>query len=234
MTQHQTSKTAPAPSPSSLTLPIQAVLFDLDGTLVDTAPDLIAALDCALQEAGLPCCNAKFMRPAASHGSLAMVKAACPDMPTATQQALQQRMLHWYNTVNGQHAQLFAGMETLLTFLRSRQIPIGVITNKPARFTRPLLQRMGLLPLMRCVISGDSCTRNKPAPAPMLLAAQQCNIAPQSVLYLGDAERDLLAAQAVGMQGGVAHWGYIGPQDHPENWPSTIMLANPAQLTLLL
>ncbi|MGI2261448.1 HAD family hydrolase [Shewanella sp. GXUN23E] len=219
---------------SLVTPEIKAVLFDLDGTLVDTAPDLVAALNLALAELGLAGATLEAMRPVASHGSLALAKAGAPDVDEATQFAVRDALLKHYHTTNGQYATLFDGMETLLVGLAERNISTGVITNKPARYTRVLLDRLNLTGQMRCIISGDSCTRAKPDTAPMYLGAMQSNVNPAQVCYLGDAERDLLAAQAAGMTGIVALWGYIADDDAVDSWPSFAQLGDPRSLLDLI
>ena len=209
---------------------IKAVLFDLDGTLVDTAPDLVAALNLALKEHGLEEQSLESMREHASHGSLALVKAAQPKLDEDTLSQLQQRLLHWYSEVNGKQASLFDGIGQLLDELIGRDIKVGVITNKPARYTRPLLDALGLTDKLSCIISGDTCTRRKPDVAPMYLGAMQSGTAVDAIAYLGDAERDLLAAKAAGMQGVTALWGYISATDDPGIWPAVLQLVSPLSL----
>ena len=215
---------------STLLIGIKAVLFDLDGTLVDTAPDLVAALNLALKEHGLTEQSLENMREHASHGSLALVKAAQPTLDEEMQSKLQQRLLYWYGEVNGQQASLFDGIDQLLDALIHRTIKVGVITKKPARYTRPLLDALGLTDKLSCIISGDTCTRSKPEVAPMYLGAMQSGIALDAIAYLGDAERDLVAAKAAGMQGVTAMWGYISATDNPETWPAILQIASPLSL----
>lgn len=209
---------------------IKAVLFDLDGTLVDTAPDLVAALNLALKEYGLEEQSLESMRNHASHGSLALVKAAQPLLDESTQALLQQRLLYWYGEVNGQQAQLFDGMGQLLETLINRGIKVGVITNKPARYTRPLLDSLGLTHKLSCIVSGDTCTRSKPDVGPMYLGAMQSGTLPTAIAYLGDAERDLVAAESSGMQGVTALWGYISATDNPGIWPAVLQIVSPLSL----
>lgn len=199
---------------------IKAVLFDLDGTLVDTAPDLVAALNLSLAEHGYPQVTVNKMRVAASNGSLALVKAAQTNIDEVKQGVIQQGLLRHYAQINGTHSQMFDGIPALLDYLDAHAIPYGIVTNKPARFTRPLLEALRLTSRMKTVISGDSTFMSKPKPAPMLLAAQQIACAPEHILYLGDAERDLVAAANTHMLGGIAMWGYIGTDAQPQLWPS--------------
>ncbi|MGL4448048.1 MAG: HAD family hydrolase [Shewanella sp.] len=207
--------------------PVNGVLFDLDGTLADTAPDLVQALNLSLTDAGIAPTSLACMRSAASHGSLALVNAALPDASEPLRRQIQQGLLSHYQQINGEHCQLFNGINALLDWLDLQKIPYGVITNKPARFTRPLLQRLKLTPRLSAMISGDSTCYAKPHPAPMLLGAQQLHCAPEHILYLGDAERDLLAAEAAGMLGAVALWGYLASTDTPQHWPALAQFTSP-------
>ncbi len=201
---------------------IKAVLFDLDGTLADTAPDLIHALNLSLQERGIESKSVDELRYSASHGSLALVKAGVPHLDEASQIDIQQSLLAYYKLVNGEKAKLFQGFEAFLTLLDSHNIPFGIVTNKQAKFTRPLVCALGLTKRAKTVISGDSTQYPKPHTAPMLLAAQQIDCLPEQILYLGDAERDLVAAEKAGMIGGTALWGYLSESDTPSQWPSQL------------
>ncbi|WP_394205304.1 HAD family hydrolase [Shewanella waksmanii] len=198
---------------------VSAVLFDLDGTLADTADDLVAALNLALADFGYDQVSLAKMRHVASDGSLAMVKAAANGLDDEKLEALRQSLLSHYASVNGHQARLFAGIDSLLTQLTERGIAFGLVTNKPARYTRPYMDQIGLTEKMSCIISGDSTAFSKPHPQPMLLAAQQTNVAPEHILYLGDARRDLEAAQNTNMLGGVAGWGYIKDNSQALDWP---------------
>ncbi|GAB1039103.1 HAD family hydrolase [Shewanella algae] len=209
-------------------LPFQGILFDLDGTLVDTAEDLTEALALALASHGVSIEDKrKLLRTLASHGSLAMVQAAVPQASAEEQEHLRQAMLREYDAVNGQKACLFEGIEALLDSALSRALPLGIVTNKPARFTRPLLECMGLLKRFDAVVSADTTLYRKPHPAPMLLAAQQLNCATERILYLGDAERDIAAAQAVNMPSAIAMWGYLAAEDKPAEWGADWQLNHP-------
>ncbi|QYJ84267.1 HAD family hydrolase [Shewanella aegiceratis] len=216
------------------TRPIKGVLFDLDGTLVDTAPDLVLALNLALKDFGLPSQHLEDIRYAASHGSLALVNAAQPHLNDEEKAAIQQALLEHYHNVNGQEAKLFDGMSALLEHLSGQQIPFGVVTNKAARFARPLLHRLALANKMPAIISGDSTTQSKPHPAPMRLAASQIGVSCQGILYLGDAKRDLEAARNSDMLGGIAHWGYIGNNDQAHLWPHDFGFDTPVSVLELL
>ncbi|UJF20681.1 HAD family hydrolase [Shewanella sp. OMA3-2] len=201
---------------------IKGVLFDLDGTLADTAPDLVYALNLGMADAGYPSCSLETVKHAATHGSLALVKAALPDIDDDEQKQLQQALLHHYRLINGDRSCLFEHLAELLTYFDNHNMPYGIVTNKHACFARPLVQKLGLMSRIKTLISGDSTLHPKPHSAPMLLAAQQMNLCPESILYLGDAERDLIAAQNANMIGGIAHWGYLSPQDKPHLWPGQL------------
>ncbi|MCK8045435.1 HAD-IA family hydrolase [Shewanella sp. 1CM18E] len=201
---------------------VKGVLFDLDGTLADTAPDMIAALNMTLQANGYPQVTFEALRASASHGSIAMIKTALPDVKDEQLPDLQQSLFDHYQQINGDNSQLFSGLELLLERLTQQAIPYGVITNKPARFSRPLLNKLELTANMPAIVSGDTTLHSKPHTAPMFLGAQQLDIAPEHILYLGDAERDLVAAKAAGMLSGLALWGYISSTDTPDTWPADI------------
>lgn len=212
-------------------LTIKGVLFDLDGTLADTAPDMVEALNISLTQFGFPTVSISELRFQASHGSLAMVRTALPTKDEDTHVQVQSALLKNYPQVNGKHCQLFAGLDIFLALLSAHEIPFGVVTNKPAKFTRPLMIKMGLEEMMPSIVSGDTTLHSKPHTAPMKLAAQQLSVRPDQILYLGDAERDMQAAKASGMHAGLAKWGYIAPTEAIEDWPSDISFEDPEALT---
>ena len=201
---------------------IKGVLFDLDGTLADTAPDLIYALNLGLVDAGFEKCKLEQVKHAITHGSLALVKAALPNIDEVVQRQIQHGLLEHYKIINGDKSCLFSQLNELLTLLDKQNIPYGIVTNKHACFARPLVKKLGLTSRVKSIVSGDSTIYSKPHPAPMLLAAQQIGIPSQSILYLGDAERDLVAAKNANMIGGIAYWGYLSVDDTPERWPGQL------------
>ncbi|MFT5789829.1 MAG: 2-phosphoglycolate phosphatase [Shewanella sp.] len=211
-------------------LAIKAVLFDLDGTLADTALDMVEALNISLIQFGYSTITYSKLRNVASHGSLAMVQAALPGANDDIQRQVQLALLDNYEKVNGNNCDLFPGLWPFISLLRLNDIPYGVVTNKPARFTRPLLIKLGLDKQMPAIVSGDTTLYSKPHTAPMLLAAQQLGISAEHILYLGDAERDMVAAQASNMHAGFAGWGYIAPHDDIEKWPIDICFGNTDEL----
>lgn len=211
----------------------KGVLFDLDGTLVDTAIDLIGALNLALREFGIDNCDEAELRVAASHGSLYMVKKATSGLDNEIQKQIQQSMLRHYVIVNGEKGKLFPHLDSFLSFLNQNSIPYGIVTNKPARFTRPLIQKLKLVTKLGSIISCDSTTRQKPEIAPMLLAAQQIRCEPQCILYIGDARRDIEAANNSGMISAIAEWGYIDATDNINSWNADLLIKDPLDLLAL-
>lgn len=221
-------------STSLETSKITGILFDLDGTLADTAPDLVHALNLALVEHRLPKVAYEDVRHSASHGSLAMVEAAQPKLCDEDKASVQQSLLKHYRKHLGHASRLFDGIESLLDELDKRGLPYGIVTNKQAQFCRPLMDTMALTSRLTSIVSGDSTAHSKPHTAPMLLAAQQIGCKPENILYLGDAERDLVAARAANMQGGIALWGYIGEADEPDTWPFDFQFSQPLDVIKLM
>ena len=199
--------------------PPRAVLFDLDGTLLDTAPDFVLALNALRTEETLPPLADIAIRPHVSHGSAALIRAGFGiGLDDQEFERLRLRLLELYARVLAQATVPFAGVEDVLTSLEARGLPWGIVTNKPAWLTTPLVAALGFDKRAACVISGDSTARAKPYPEPLLAAASALNICPADCLYIGDAERDIEAARAAGMAVLVALYGYIGVDDCPERW----------------
>jgi N-acetyl-D-muramate 6-phosphate phosphatase len=197
----------------------RAVLFDLDGTLLDTAPDFLLALNALRAEETLAPLVAAEIRHHVSQGSAALICAAfntSAERPDFERRRL--RLLELYAQVLGQATLPFAGVEDVLLALEARGLPWGIVTNKPGWLTTPLLAALGLDQRAGCVISGDSTPHAKPHPEPLLVAASTLDVLPADCLYVGDAERDVEAARAAGMTVLVALYGYIGIDEHPERW----------------
>lgn len=210
---------------------IQAVFFDLDGTLVDTAPDLGWVLNHLLTRHGLPTRSIDDIRPQASHGTQGLLKLGFGIDPTTPGFAtLREEFLSLYADRLAASSQPFPGVSQLLDVLDARRIPWGVVTNKPERYTRPLLEALGLYARACCVVSGDSCARPKPAPEPMWAACQAAEVAPENCLYVGDAERDIQAAHAVAMPALVALYGYLAKTDQPDTWGAEAVIGHPMEL----
>ncbi|MBC7944810.1 MAG: phosphoglycolate phosphatase, partial [Burkholderiales bacterium] len=190
---------------------IEAVLFDLDGTLADTAPDLGYALNRQRVAHGMPPLPVATIRPHVSRGGRGLVHigfALTPEESGYT--AMRDEFLSLYAENICRETTLFPGMAELLDEIEKRGLPWGIVTNKPARFTGPLIAALGLQSRAACVISGDTCGRAKPYPDPLLAAAAQLGTAPAACVYVGDDERDVQAARAAGMQIIVALYGYLG------------------------
>ena len=208
----------------------RALLLDLDGTLLDTAPDMAAALNTLLieeQRAPLPFAQ---IRPVVSHGSTGLIRLAFGKPEEAERQRLIQRFLALYRNALAVHSQLFAGFTQLLQQIRERELRWGIVTNKPAWLTDPLLAALGIDQQADCVVSGDTVSERKPHPLPLLHAAQLLDLSPADCLYVGDAERDIQAARAAGMSSLVALWGYIAHTDQPHEWQADGMIEQPEQL----
>jgi phosphoglycolate phosphatase len=206
------------------------VLFDLDGTLADTAPDLGAALNTLLQRYGRTTLPLEQIRPWVSQGARGLLSAGFgikPGEPFFDE--LRDEFLQLYQQDLANHTRLFSDIPPLLDILDQRQIPWGIVTNKLMRYTNPLVAALGLDTRAGCVVSGDSFDRPKPWPDPLLGAAGQLGLDPASLVYVGDDERDMQAAQAAGMPGIVAGYGYLGG-GNPHLWNSVAVIANPLEL----
>lgn len=198
---------------------INTVFFDLDGTLADTAPDLAKALNQLLEEKNKTALPFKEIRPVVSHGGNALIRLAfniSENQPEFS--SLKERFLQLYQSRLHNGTTLFAGMADVLEILEKENFIWGVITNKPAWLTNPLMQQLGLVGRAACIISGDSSAYSKPHPAPLQLANEITNTKPESCIYIGDAKRDIDAGRAAGMYTLVACYGYLGNEDQPETW----------------
>ena len=204
---------------------IRTVLFDLDGTLADTALDLGYALNALLAEHGKPALPQNIIRPVASHGAPGLLKLGFGVARDDPQFApLRTRFLELYQTHLTRHTRLFPGVPELLDALAARDIRWGIVTNKPAFLTDPLVAQLGIADDAVCIVSGDTTANRKPHPEPMLHACQLSGSQPDECLYVGDAARDIEAGRAAGMKTLVARFGYIGPEDHPETWGADGMI----------
>lgn len=210
---------------------IRAVLFDLDGTLVDTAPDLGYALNLQRARHGLPALADAVIRPQASHGARGLLGIGFelhPDDPHFA--VMREEFLQLYSENICRHSAPFPGVLDLLSTLEARHLAWGVVTNKPARFTEPLMSILDLAERASCIVSGDTCPQPKPHPGPMLFAAEQCGASPAQCLYIGDAARDIEAASAAGMPALVAAWGYIDSTDQPAAWGAHAIIHAPGAI----
>lgn len=213
---------------SSMTL--DAVLFDLDGTLVDTAPALAAALNTLCQLKGQPPLAYEQIRPVVSRGGAALVALAFADGRTSEQrETLRLEFLQLYAERlhrQPQESSLFTGMPALLDRIEKRGWRWGIVTNKPAWLTAPLLEALELTERPGCLICGDQVSRPKPDPEALLLACQQLGCTPQRTVYIGDAERDIQAGRAAGLKTLVAAYGYLDADDDPAGWAADGIVAD--------
>jgi N-acetyl-D-muramate 6-phosphate phosphatase len=211
----------------------RAVLFDLDGTLADTAPDLAAAVNWLRTERGLEPTPYAVLRPTASAGARGMIGAAFGLAPG--DDGYETLRLQWfdrYQSAMAVHSTLFGGVVELLDGIRAAGMEWGIVTNKPARFTDPLVPQIGLTHA-GCIVSGDTTGFAKPHPAPLLEGARRLGIAPEHCWYVGDDQRDVEAGRAAGMITVACAWGYCGEVD-PANWGADYLLDTPTDLLELL
>lgn len=210
---------------------LRTVLFDLDGTLIDTAPDIAIALNRVLSEQGKPALAYERIRPVVSHGSTALVELAFGISPADPLFVLfRDRFLDIYRNNLACESALFPGMTEVLASIEQRSMRWGVVTNKPAWLTEPLLEQLNLTARCACIISGDTIAQRKPHPAPMLLACERSSCEPAHCIYIGDAQRDVQAGKSAGMRTLIALFGYLAEDDRPETWGADALLENPAAI----
>ncbi len=207
---------------------IEAVLFDLDGTLADTAPDMALTVNRMLERRGREPVPVELVRPHVSKGARGMIGAAFGLTPEdAGFQVLREEFLSLYGENLCVGTRLFPGMEDLLDELEAAGVAWGVVTNKFERFAVPLIEALGLAERACVVVGGDTCPRPKPFPDPLLFAAASLGIAPMRTLYVGDDERDVQAARAAGMPVLVAGYGYLGDGTPPALWGADALVDSP-------
>lgn len=211
----------------------RAILFDLDGTLADTAPDLAAAVNQLRLERGLEAVAYERLRPVASAGARGLIGAAFDIAPGHEQyEALRVAFLSNYESAIAVHSRLFDGVAQMLDGLMARTLQWGIVTNKAARYTDALVPQIGL-GNAGCVISGDTTPHPKPHPAPLLEAAQRLQLSPEQCWYVGDDRRDIEAGKAAGMPTIAAGWGYCGHSE-PAQWDAHALITDPLELLHLL
>lgn len=209
----------------------EAVLFDLDGTLADTAPDLGGALNQLLREQGREPLPMDRLRPHVSSGARGMIGVGLGITPADPAYfELQQRFLAIYQDGLCVGTRLFEGMAEHLDQLEIRGIPWGIVTNKSQRFAIPLMEGLGLRQRCACIVCGDSSQRSKPHAHPMQLASAVIGIAAKACIYVGDDERDVISGRAVGMTTIVAAWGYLGNDSPPASWGADAIAASPQDI----
>jgi len=211
--------------------PIDLVLFDLDGTLADTAPDLAAAANRQRAQRGLEALPIEQLRPMASHGARGLVGRALGLAPgDADYEAARLEFLAYYEQALCVHTRLFAGMEETLDRLEAEGRRWGVVTNKASRFTDPLMELLGLHWRAACVVSGDTTPHTKPHPAPIRHALNACAVESERAVYVGDDRRDIEAGRAAGVATVIAAYGYLGADAEIETWGGDHVIDTPQQL----
>lgn len=214
-----------------MTNPIETVLFDLDGTLLDTAPDLARALNATLLANGRQALPLDVIRPAVSHGGNALIELGFDLRPGAAGiEPLRQTLLEHYRTDIARHTRLFPGMDRVLAHIESRHLKWGVVTNKPGWLTDPLMDALQLTGRAAGIVSGDTLKERKPHPAPLLHACTLIGTKPDRCLYVGDAERDIQAGRNAGMTTLAALFGYLTDADRPETWGATALIETPEDI----
>ena len=214
---------------------IQAVLFDLDGTLIDSAPDLGAAVDQMRVDRGMPSLPLVHYRPMAGAGARGMIGLAfgfTPEHPDYD--AMKEEFFRNYEACMTQRTFAFEGVVQMIDALVAAQLPWGVVTNKSKRFAEPLTQAMPLFKTAAVVISGDTTPFAKPHPEPLFEAARRLGIAPSACVYVGDDERDIVAGLAAGMKTVAATYGYLGTQSDVQKWQAHAHIQSPRELEDLI
>ncbi len=209
----------------------RCVLFDLDGTLADSAPDLAAALNRVRADEGLRAVDAALLRGHSSSGARGLLLAGMQvtqEHPRYTQ--MRDAFLAHYADVLADSTRLFDGVDAMLDALRARGLRWGVVTNKAVRYTVPVTDALGIAARADVIVSGDTTPHAKPHPAPLLHAAEALAIAPAHCVYVGDDLRDIEAGRAAGMATLVARWGYMGDGADPDRWPADGWLDAPGDL----
>lgn len=214
---------------------IEAVLFDLDGTLIDSAPDLGAAADKMRTDRGMPSLPLVEYRPMAGAGARGMIGVAFGLTPDhADFAALKEEFFANYEACMTERTYVFEGVADLISQIGRAGLKWGVVTNKSARFTLPLTCQMALFGTAQTIISGDTTPHAKPHPAPLLEAARQLQVEPGRCVYVGDDERDILAGRAAGMPTVAAAYGYLGATADTLGWKADATIVSPAALLNLL
>ncbi|HUY03986.1 MAG TPA: phosphoglycolate phosphatase [Rhodocyclaceae bacterium] len=214
---------------------LAAVLFDLDGTLADTAPDLGGALNRLLVEEGRAPLSLAQLRPHVSGGARGLIRIGFELAPgDAEYPGLVERFLDHYRGALCEGTVLFPGVTALLDGIEARGIKWGVVTNKAERFTLPLIEQLGLLQRAGCIVSGDSTPHPKPDPSPLLLACASLRVAPEQTIYVGDDRRDIVAGRAAGMRTVTAAYGYLGGDEPYQSWQADEVVNEPLDIIGLL
>ena len=210
---------------------VQCVLFDLDGTLVDTAPDLGGSANYVREQLGMPPLPLDDYRPVASAGARGLLGKALGIKPDDTEfPTHRDTFLNHYRANLSRASTLFSGMDDFLKTLEQRGIRWGVVTNKPSWLTNPLMDELKLSPRSACTISADEVSKPKPAPDSILLACSRLKLSPVDCIYVGDDKRDIDAGRAAGMRTVAADWGYLGENGPIQTWNADHVIAHPGDL----
>lgn len=211
---------------------LSCVLFDLDGTLVDSAPDLISCLNKALQLHGFASAAPEIIRPLISLGAVAMINGSLNGSVNEELRAdILETMLDHYQNNIAEHTVFFSGIAEILNAIEAQGLKWGVVTNKRERFTNPLMDALKLTDRAACIVSGDTTANSKPHPGPMLAACKQAGVKPQECVYIGDALHDISAGKHAQMKTLAAIYGYLKPGDTPETWGADALIESPEQIS---
>ncbi|MBT8078889.1 MAG: HAD-IA family hydrolase [Gammaproteobacteria bacterium] len=212
----------------------RAVLFDLDGTLVDTAPDMVAILRDLQKARDMEPVHYAVARNSVSNGALGLIRLAFPHADEKLAATLHAEYLERYSNRLCVDSVVFPHLPELLSAMDDAARPWGVVTNKPERMTKPLMQQLGLLQRAACAVSGDTLETRKPDPAPLLHASALIGVAPESCVFVGDAARDIEAGRNAGMATIAVGYGYITDDDSPDSWGADRVVSETAELATLL
>jgi phosphoglycolate phosphatase len=210
---------------------VRAMLFDFDGTFADTAPDMVRALNVILCRHARPMVELAAGRPYVSSGARGMLDIGFGLRPGDIGYTdLRDAFLDEYESNMCIDTAWFGGIDRVVDTLDARRVPWGIVTNKASRFALPLTATLGISPRAACIVCGDTTAHTKPHPAPLLHAARLVGVDPGECIYVGDDQRDVLAAQAAGMRAIAAGYGYIGPHNPPQRWGAEAIVDHPAAL----
>ena len=214
---------------------LESILFDLDGTLLDTAPDLALALNTVLSEEDKPNLSVSQIRPFVSQGARGLVELGFgKGLDDIFLRSLTQRLVDIYSANIARETQPFPGVTEVIEDIETRGFRWGIVTNKRTSLTEQLLDQLGLFSNASCVICGDTTAKSKPHPEPLFEACKQVESTPADCVYIGDAAKDIEAGRSAGMRTLAALYGYIGEHDHPEQWGATAVISSPGDLLLWL
>lgn len=214
--------------------PIRAVLFDLDGTLLDSAPDLVGSLNWVRRSEKLPPLAVSEMQRFASKGAVGLLKAGMPAADDATLETWRRRFLEHYSQNSFRESRLYDGIPELLEFLGARGIPWGIVTNKTEALTLPIVEAAKLSDTISCVVCGDTLNESKPHPAPVSLACGMVDVSPGETLFVGDDVRDIQAGRAAGTQTAAAYYGYGAYELDDEFVADSFRIHSPIELVELV